>query len=238
MLSESERGVLLDVIDAATEIRTPDEFGRWSGGVLQRILPHQILACGVGAIRNRRLAFKPMLFGPASATPLHSDVVKSILGVIRQLLACCLTQKKPQLLSGETAHADQGNGLGNTAAYGVVDIGETEFSFVTLCGMPQRFNAGHAYALKLLAPHLHLVLRHMNDTQAGPVAVAPPVRLTDRESEVLRWLRLGNSALEVAQIVGRSVHTVKNQMRTLYKKLGVRNRTQALHQASDLSRPR
>ena len=239
MLSASERAALLDVIDDASEIRAPDELGRWSGGALQLILPHRIFACGVGKIRNRRLAFKPMLFERASTTQPHGDVVTSILDVTGQLLSCCLIQNMPQLLSGHTARADKGNGLGNTAAYGVVDVGESEFSFIALCGLPERLNSGHEYALKLLAPHLNVVLRHMNALQktAERFAAAPQVRLTLRESEVLRWLRQGNSALEVAQILGRSEHTVKNQMRGIYEKLGARNRAQALHQASKLSLP-
>jgi transcriptional regulator EpsA len=239
MLSESDRGALLDLIDDATEIRAPDVLARWSGGALQKILPHRILACGVGKIRNRRLAFKPMLFEQASTTQPHSDVVASILDVIDQLLSHCLIQNVPQLLSGHPARAYKGNGLGNTAAYGVVDIDESAFNFIVMCGLPERLNSWQEYALKLLAPHLNVVLRQMNASQktAEPFTVAPQVRLTDRESEVLRWLRQGNSALEVAQILGRSEHTVKNQMRRIYEKLGARNRAQALHQASKLSLP-
>src|SRR6266568_8263460 len=67
--------------------------------------------------------------------------------------------------------------------------------------------------------------------------VAPRLRLSMRELEVLRWLRRGKSAWEVAQILGRSEHTVKNQMRSLYGKLGAANRAQALFPASKLAIP-
>jgi DNA-binding CsgD family transcriptional regulator len=66
----------------------------------------------------------------------------------------------------------------------------------------------------------------------GLIAPALQIRLTAKESEVLDWLRQGKSACEVAQILGRSEHTVKNQMRNIYGKLGARNRAQALQRAS------
>jgi len=57
---------------------------------------------------------------------------------------------------------------------------------------------------------------------------APGIQLTAKEGEVMEWLRQGKSAWEVAKILGRSEHTVKNQMRNIYCKLGVRNRVDAL----------
>src|SRR6266540_6382187 len=53
VLSAVERGALLGVIDAAAGIRTLNELWRWSRGALQRILPHGMFACGMGAVRNR-----------------------------------------------------------------------------------------------------------------------------------------------------------------------------------------
>jgi DNA-binding CsgD family transcriptional regulator len=69
----------------------------------------------------------------------------------------------------------------------------------------------------------------------SPTAPTLQIRLTAREVEVLDWLRQGKSAWEVAQILGRSQHTVKNQMRNIYGKLGARNRAQALQRASLLT---
>ncbi len=62
-------------------------------------------------------------------------------------------------------------------------------------------------------------------------------KLSAREAEVLHWLRLGKSAWEVARILGRSEHTVKNQMRNLYGKLGASNRVEAIRLAAQLAPP-
>ncbi len=60
--------------------------------------------------------------------------------------------------------------------------------------------------------------------------------LTAKESEVMVWLSRGKNAGEVAQILGRSEHTVKNQMRSIYGKLGVRNRVGALQRTNEFAR--
>jgi DNA-binding CsgD family transcriptional regulator len=51
--------------------------------------------------------------------------------------------------------------------------------------------------------------------------------LTNREHEVLCWLGIGKSNGEIAEILGTSPNTVKNQVRVIFDKLRVRNRTQA-----------
>jgi DNA-binding CsgD family transcriptional regulator len=79
-------------------------------------------------------------------------------------------------------------------------------------------------------------MRSAEDASVHPVA-APRLRLSARELEVLRWLRQGKKAWEVAQILGRSEHTVKNQMRSVYRKLGAANRAQALFRAFQLAIP-
>jgi LuxR family transcriptional regulator, quorum-sensing system regulator SdiA len=58
------------------------------------------------------------------------------------------------------------------------------------------------------------------------------VRLTDRERECLRYCALGLSAKEISRIIDRSVPTVVMHLNTAAKKLGARNRTQAVVRAS------
>ncbi len=52
--------------------------------------------------------------------------------------------------------------------------------------------------------------------------------LTDRQEEVLAALRDGSSAGEIAERLGLSVTTVKTHIRTIYRKLGVSSRRDAL----------
>ncbi len=52
--------------------------------------------------------------------------------------------------------------------------------------------------------------------------------LTDRESEILALITQGKSNLEVAQLTFLSPNTVKSYIRTIYRKIAVGSRTQAV----------
>jgi DNA-binding NarL/FixJ family response regulator len=70
-------------------------------------------------------------------------------------------------------------------------------------------------------------------SSAGPprhaqVSEAADQALTPREQELLRYLGEGLGNREIAQAMGLSDHTVKFHLRSIYAKLGVRTRTEAL----------
>lgn len=52
--------------------------------------------------------------------------------------------------------------------------------------------------------------------------------LTDRESEILALITQGHSNIEVAALCCLSPNTVKSYIRSVYRKIGVRSRTQAV----------
>ncbi|MBV8950933.1 MAG: response regulator transcription factor [Actinobacteria bacterium] len=57
--------------------------------------------------------------------------------------------------------------------------------------------------------------------------------LTERESEILALLPTGKTNAEIAEHLYVSVNTVKTQLRSLFAKLGVRNRVEAVAIARD-----
>ena len=58
--------------------------------------------------------------------------------------------------------------------------------------------------------------------------------LSQRELEVLQLIALGNSNLEIADLLFISLHTVKTHARRIHSKLGVERRTQAVAKAKTL----
>jgi LuxR family transcriptional regulator, maltose regulon positive regulatory protein len=56
--------------------------------------------------------------------------------------------------------------------------------------------------------------------------------LTARELEVLHALDGSRSSSELAEVLGRSINTVKSQLSSIYRKLGTENRREALQEAS------
>ena len=59
--------------------------------------------------------------------------------------------------------------------------------------------------------------------------------LTMREIDVLECLRLGESNKEIARSLDILPNTVKTHLTNLYDKLGAKNRTQVVTQATELS---
>ena len=53
-------------------------------------------------------------------------------------------------------------------------------------------------------------------------------RLSDREIEIMNWVRQGKTNSEIGQILVISTSTVKNHLQRIFKKLGVVNRAQAV----------
>ena len=55
--------------------------------------------------------------------------------------------------------------------------------------------------------------------------------LTEREQTVIKYLTAGLNNGQISQILNISVHTVKAHLETIYEKLGVTNRVQAVIKA-------
>jgi DNA-binding NarL/FixJ family response regulator len=65
-------------------------------------------------------------------------------------------------------------------------------------------------------------------------ASASPAPLTKRELDVLRLVAAGRSNREIADALGTAEATVKNQVSSIFGKLGVRDRTRAVLRAIEL----
>ena len=57
--------------------------------------------------------------------------------------------------------------------------------------------------------------------------IQPTARLSPREAQVLEMIPKGLTNSEVAECLGVSVHAVKFHLASIYRKLGVANRTEA-----------
>jgi DNA-binding NarL/FixJ family response regulator len=67
-----------------------------------------------------------------------------------------------------------------------------------------------------------------------PAPPAPDATLSDREREVVTLIASGSTNREIAEELYLSPHTVKEYTSGLYRKLGVRNRAEAVKRAQSL----
>jgi DNA-binding CsgD family transcriptional regulator len=80
-------------------------------------------------------------------------------------------------------------------------------------------------------PALRERLRKVHQDLGGEPPVAVPTGLTPRELDTLRLAAVGASNREIAAELGLSTETVKAYLRSAMRKLGVHNRTAAVHAA-------
>ena len=71
--------------------------------------------------------------------------------------------------------------------------------------------------------HAEWILAH-----AGIEAVPAVPRITAKQHETLRWLAEGLSNRDIARAMAVSETTVKTHLRDVYRRFGVRSRTQAI----------
>ncbi|MBI6768031.1 helix-turn-helix transcriptional regulator [Pseudomonas syringae] len=95
-------------------------------------------------------------------------------------------------------------------------------SVCTLGEVERPISAEQKYLMSSLMPVLHSVARGIKFCSRG---------LTHRELEVLQWARDGKTAWEISMIRDVSESTVKYHLKTIYSKLGVANRAQAVGEA-------
>jgi LuxR family maltose regulon positive regulatory protein len=97
-------------------------------------------------------------------------------------------------------------------------------------------NVSPEYVGKLLTAFRRSSGSRALSTEADPLRSAQPLPepLSERELEVLTIVAAGKSNLEIAGQLFVTVDTVKKHLTHIFRKLGVRSRTQAVAQAREL----
>ncbi len=67
-------------------------------------------------------------------------------------------------------------------------------------------------------------LRHLMFSMSAPPAGPPVIKLTERETTILRLIAEGDSSPEIAAKLSLAVPTVKTHTQHIYNKLGVNDR--------------
>ena len=238
--------------ESALTVRRRYQFFVWTQSYLSRLIPHQLAVCGSYDRASRDLLFD--VFNSVSLQPALMDA----LGDSRSLLmqhwqACWLDARgKPAVIQT----ADLGFASLDTVREALL---AAHFEAVLVHGVsrPQRpqeiesffvFAAQDGTALTALADRLELLLPHIHgawqrvqaverDVVGSGAPQPPAIRargVTQREREILGWLREGKSNQQIADELGISALTVKNHVQKILRKLNAANRAQAVAQAMSL----
>lgn len=119
--------------------------------------------------------------------------------------------------------------LGRVAAHGVVDMAARSGSYFSFAGVPSsRTKADVGATVNLIVPHLHQALMSVYTAERESIKQAP--LLSQAEQDLIHLVAAGRTNAEIASARGTSAATVRNQLTSAFKKLGARNRAEAVRQ--------
>jgi transcriptional regulator EpsA len=233
---ERRHSEYFDVIRSSLLVNTPEQFIDWVQGDLQRIFPHGMLICGIGAIEKSAVQIKQLI---TSSFPIeYFESVDRIGGLISSpVVVQWIETRKPVLFELTTQGKDnvwlenfKQYGLHNIAAHGQCDLSSNTTSYFSFSKIPGNLNLKHANLLELLVPHLHTALiRALRNIKIKSARhKINPCNLTKRELEILHGMTSGKANGEIAQDLNISINTVKNHVQHILHKLNVKTRIQAV----------
>lgn len=237
-LDSDQQERLFDTIEKSLEIRKRFQFYLWAQGALQTFLPHETLICAHGDIarmRFRHETFSNGLFDAkveqVVADPANGLLARLVDGWTRRRFA-------PQVTNpfGAGPHAaartvgPNGYDFGDVLAHGPREVKGEFGSFFVFVRMARPAGPRETYLLDLLMPHLHMALYRMLDEEGIARTDKPPAKgpLSQREIQVLQWVKNGKTNDDIAKILSISTPTVKNHVQKILRKLNVSNRAQAV----------
>ncbi|MEO3712230.1 helix-turn-helix transcriptional regulator [Roseateles flavus] len=232
--------------ETAQAVRRRHQFFIWTQASLQRLLPHQLMLCSAWSPLRRQL--QPELF---NSLPLPEPVLQWLqdpasLAWLQQGWLRAGSQAQALPLAGLVASGEgtaqalsllQAAGLQHLSVLGVsrpqcAEELESFFLLVSREPLPSPL-------LNLMTPLLHCVWRRVQaqelQLQHSPAQGGASTQgVTERERQVLAWMRQGKSNQEIGLLLGISALTVKNHVQKILRKLCASNRAQAVAQAMSL----
>lgn len=243
LLDAIESEALLLNINAALRVYSRHHLFGWTQGLLQNLVRHELLVCALYSTEPISLRVESVA-GPA-VDPAHiSDMIHQDTLVLPHVIkAWEENQFRPVNMELQAAGTLGAGALGRelhkmgaerVVAHGTYDAFGKPASFFMFACAAGAFGPKQAFVVELIVPFLHQAWLRTQIDQSRSAAGASPrgVRLlTAREQEILKWVRIGKSNIEIGVILGLSPLTVKNHVQKILRKLDVQNRTQAVGKA-------
>lgn len=235
-------------LEASLRVYTDHHFFGWTQGLLQNLVRHEVLICSLRKGESELSlveSFSTAAGEPKLFSQLYRQDASFSEKLVRQWEANYF-QPVIHAPAGETAAADSPLarelarvGADRIIAHGTHDAGAKMASFFVFACRAEDADAAQARRVEMLVPFLHAAWVRTKialSADSGDNHAHPENRdlLTRREQEVLKWVYLGKSNIEIGLILGISPLTVKNHVQEILRRLNVQNRTQAVGKAFNL----
>lgn len=236
--STEQTSLFMKIIDSCHSLRSVDEFQAVVRGPLRTLLPHKYAAAGIGE-RGKLLidyiinidfpeTYLDAVTGRRASQPfLKSPVVREWADTPQTRFVTGLTNSYPEC--AEWTHAVEKFHIENMLVSGLHDLIGSKTSYFCFAGCDESQPELSKYLMDLITPHLHKAITHI--CHLDNAAMNTVAELSAREVEVLRLIGSGLTNLDIGKKLYISENTVKNHVQSIFKKLNVANRVQAVSRA-------
>ena len=247
---------IVHAIECAVDVRRKYQFFVWTQGSMQTLLPHKLAICGVYD-RNRKEvrleAFNSIVI-PATVLGVLTDgqsqfmqyVINAWINNRGRAFVVRLSTMSTKAIA-PAVEALQASGFVDLLVHGVSRPQRaTEIETLFIFGSPGVIvDKSEVDGIELMLPHLHstylrvqAIEREIAEAGVRPTALGvgySSASISEREEQVLGWVREGMSNQEIGVQLGISPLTVKNHVQKILRKLGATNRAQAVARAMSMN---
>jgi transcriptional regulator EpsA len=246
---------IFEVIQKSFVINKHVDFFNWLQGSFSELLPHDVLVAAWGDFTTGDLNFdvssnledirtQKLIDAPGIFSYLMTNLHQRWLDNGERWFRINFFDAAGIHSQSPTAFSRQLSGMNSLLVYGVRDTRGKNDCIYVFFDKAREFQVQNS-VLGLLMPHLDAALRRVEyiETPATDSDVIEDLALgglSDREHEILHWVKLGKTNFEIGLILTISPNTVKNHLKRIFQKLDVTCRAQAVakyipQSSSDLS---
>jgi len=232
------------IIQEGVAVRTHFCLLKWLQGEIQHYLPHEIMFAAWGDFDSNYIHHDIVSALPGVRTNRSNTGYFSptLCNLHRQWIElgkapCTLNIDSLGLLfENWRQQCSLGAALQDMRScllHGVSDKRGHHDCFYVIFSSKDNLGSSTLSAMEILLPCLDMALRHITPLSPHLSLVANLLKseahgLSEREIEIMGWVKMGKTNAEIASILNISLFTVQNHIRHIFKKLDVNNRPQAV----------
>lgn len=243
---------IFSVIKHSYSIDKHIDFFHWLQNIVNEVLPHNLLLASWGDFENTQ-----------GNNNLSHDVTSNLSSVNTQMVLDAAEEVDSLMLhlhrgwiknarrwyvvnniqsdhNLPTTFISKINQINSLLVYGVSDVRGNNECLYVFFSQENVFHVGDS-VMGLIMPHIDNVLRKIQHIE--PIEINGALdnvarvfsELSDREMEIIHWVKSGKTNTEIGMILEISQNTVKSHLKRIFHKLNVTRRAQAVAMLSNQS---
>jgi len=232
---------VFNVIQKSFSINTHLDFFNWMQDSVGSVLPHDVLVAAWGDFDAGDLNFdvssnieeirtQKLIDAPGVFSYLMSNLHQRWIDNDQRWFRINYFDAEGISAQSPTPFTRKLSGMNSLLVYGVKDTRGKNDCIYVFFDNAREFEVQHSL-LGLLMPHVDAALRRVEYIESSTTEAVEDLNvsgLSDREHEILHWVRSGKTNMEIGMILGISPNTVKNHLKRIFQKLDVTCRAQAV----------